>query len=115
MLASLSFSMLLAGKVKSWEEPGGEVINFIIMQADLQQKDTQLKHHNNIIQQLTAQLREKDDRLRQREEELQIQLQQRDEELQHRDADISRLQREVQMLQVPIQFIDPNKCSFLYT
>ena len=54
------------------------------------------------IQQLNAQLREKDDRLRQREEEFQTQLQQKDEQ---GNADISRLQREIQRLQVSVYVI----------
>jgi chromosome segregation ATPase len=64
-------------------------------QTDLQ---GQLEQHVDLIQQLTSQLREKDERRRQREEELQ----RKDEELRQRNAEISRLQYEIRTLQVSV-------------
>lgn len=68
------------------------------LQADLQ---VELEQHVNLIQQLTTQLRDKDERRRQREEELQ----RKDEELQQRIAEISRLRIENQRLHVSVTII----------
>ena len=70
----------------------------VLLQADLH---VELEQHVNLIQQLTTQLREKDERRRQREEELQ----RKDEELQQRNSEISRLQIENQRLYVSITII----------
>ena len=72
------------------------------MHASLRQKELVIQEKDAQIQQLSTQLREKDERS-------EAQLQQKDDIIQRKNADISTLQREVQRLQVSNTLQEPLK------